>query len=117
MNMTRLYLISMFAVVFLDLFDKLAARYGHRIDADNLNWLMPDKPIVFGVYENVWRNGVRRDIRFLFIKIPFIKTWGIVSAPYFSPMPEYGFRSHKLKWIDIDDPLYGGWRIDPPLEG
>ena len=111
----RFYLAAMFAVVLLDLFDKLVERYGHRVT--DSNWLLPDdKAIVFGVYEDVRRNGLRRDVRFLFIKIPFVKTWGITNLGR-SPIPEYGLRSHTLRWIDIDDPFYGGWRIDPPLEG
>lgn len=112
--MIRAYLAAMFAVMLLDLFDKLAERYGLRIKS--YEWApLPDKWIVFGVYEDVRIHGIRRDVRFLFVKIPFVTTWGIMPD-YRHPIA-YGFRSHKLRWIETDDPLYGGWRIDPPLEG
>jgi hypothetical protein len=114
MNMTRLYLVSMFAIVFLDLFDKLYDRYGVIID----EWdPIPEKPIVFGRLRNMRdAYGIRRDIRFLFVKIPFVRTWGITNWMC-SPIPQYGFRTHTLRWIEVGIEDFSGWKIWPPLEG
>jgi len=112
--MTRAYLATMFAVVILDIFDKLVARYGIRPKP----WeTLPSTGLVFGVLEDAWNNGVRREARFMYIPIPFVKTWGVLNPFQHPLMHEYGFRSHRLRWIELDDPLFGGWRIDPPLEG
>jgi hypothetical protein len=121
-HVIRLYLTSIFAVCFLDLFDKCFERYGVRIKN---GWEpLPDKAIVFGVIEGGFDPRVRahRDMRFFIMKIPIVTTWGITNL-WKGPIPEYGFRSHKLMWIegwngdDIGIKSYRGWRIDPPLEG
>lgn len=119
MNTTRLYLVTMFTIVALDILDKLLERYGVTVKEFDP---IPDGPIVIGRVESIWRAGVRCSPRFLIVKIPFIKTWGIKNL-FVSPIPEYGFRSHRLMWIEgWDGDAFGmksfyGWRIEPPLEG
>lgn len=106
------YLATMFAVVLLDIFDKLVARYGIRPKPCDL---IPPAGLVFGVIEDVRRHGFPKEVRFLYIPIPFVKTWGVLN-PFQHPLcQEYGFRSHRLRWLELDDPEYGGWRIDPPF--
>jgi len=120
MDMTRLYLVSIFAIVFLDLFDKLYDRHGVKFEP----WkLLPDRPIVFGRIElgRAYGGGPMYEKRFLFVKIPFIRTWGYIPGIHPMMSNAFGWRTHKLQWIEDDgnpDPMnQTGWHIVPPFEG
>lgn len=110
------YLATMFAVVLLDIFDKLVARYGFHVKEGDCNWIIPDRAIVFGTIECI-EIGVRRQLRFLFVKIPVVKTWGYIQGRHPAAPYAFGWRSHRLQWMEGNNPFCGGWRIEPPLEG
>lgn len=101
------YLAGMFLIPLLEWLDRLHERHAVRLELwDGI----PDKAVVIGIFVNACSNGIRRDLRFVRIKLP-IWSWG----PQF-PFMSYGFVQHSLFWIE-GDREYFGWQLQPPLEG
>jgi hypothetical protein len=110
----RMYLLVMFLLPLLDAFDRVFARTAIRMDGTGTG-LWPTRRIAWGIITDVLLlNGVRRDLRFLRLKLP-VRTWGPIFTNY--RWGETGFREHWLQWIEggAHNP-YCGWHIVPPLE-
>lgn len=110
--MTRIYVISMFLLPLLDLYDRLFERYGVKVDWGEL---IPDRTIVFGTITGSSRSQTYlQSQRFLRIKLP-IHTWGFDPIFY-----RFCWLAHYAMWIENRPPnpyykTFLGWSFYPPL--